>query len=87
MHVDRDSAAVILDSDRVVGVNGDLDAIRLAGERFVDGVIDDLVHHVMQSAEVIGIADVHPRTLAYGVESFQDFDVFCCVVFCHLFAF
>ena len=83
VHIHRDAAAVVLDSHGIVGVDVHDDLIRVAGERFIDGVIDDFVHHVVESADVIGIADVHARALTDGVESFEDFDVFCCVVFCH----
>jgi len=42
-----------------------------AGQRLVDGVVDDLVDHVMQAGTVIGVADIHARPLAHGVEAFQ----------------
>ena len=46
----------------------------VAGERLVDGVVDDLVHHVMQAGAVIGVADIHARPLAHGVEALEDLD-------------
>jgi hypothetical protein len=85
--VDWDAAAVVFDGHGVVDVDRDLDVIGVAGERFVDRVVDNFVHHVVQAADVIGIADVHARALAHGVESLEDFDVFCCVVLCHRFRF
>jgi len=48
----------------------------VAGKRFINGVVDDLVHHVMQAAAVIGVADIHARPLAHGVEAFQNPDRF-----------
>jgi len=36
----------------------------VAGQRLVDGVVDDLVDHVMQAGTVIGVADIHARPLA-----------------------
>ena len=83
MQVDRDAAAVVFNGHGIVSVNRDDHSVCKAGQSLVDGVIDDFVHHMMQSAEVIGIADVHPRTLAYGLEAPEYFDVFCGVVFCH----
>ena len=46
---DRDAGAVVDDGDRVVGVDGDVDARGAAGERLVDGVVDHLVDEVMQT--------------------------------------
>jgi hypothetical protein len=48
----------------------------VAGERFVDGVVDDLIDHVMQAGTVIGVADIHARPLAHGIEAFQNPDRF-----------
>ena len=48
----------------------------MAGERFIDGVIDDFIDHMMQAASVIGVADIHARPLAHGIEAFQNPDRF-----------
>ena len=40
-----------------------VDAIVVAGQGFVDGVVDELVDHVVQAVH-IGVADVHARSLA-----------------------
>jgi hypothetical protein len=42
----------------------------MAGERLVDRVIQDLEDHVVQTGAVIGVADVHSRALADGIEAF-----------------
>src|SRR6202140_3010087 len=52
----------------------------MAGQCFVDGVVDDLVDHVMQAATVISVADIHARPLAHGVEAFQNSDRFRAVL-------
>ena len=41
-------------------------------QRLVDGVVDDFIDHVMQARAVIGVADIHARALAHGVEAFQN---------------
>ena len=46
---DRDAAAVVDDGDRVVGVDRDRDLGAEAGQRLVDGVVDDLVDEVVQA--------------------------------------
>ena len=58
------------DGDRLVGMNGDHDAVAVAGQRFVNGVVHHLENHVMQAAAVIGIADVHSGPFANGVKTF-----------------
>ena len=51
-------------------------ARRVTGERLVDRVVDDLVDHVMQAGAVIGVADIHARPLAHGIEALQHPDRF-----------
>ena len=58
--VDRDAAAVVGDGDAVVRVQRHLDVVAVAGERLVDGVVDDLVDEVVQPART-GRSDVHAR--------------------------
>jgi hypothetical protein len=76
----RNAAPIVLDRDRTVGVQGDRDLVAEAGERLVDRVVHDLVDHVMQARAVIGVADIHARPLAHGVEAFQHFDRFRAVL-------
>ena len=71
---DGDAAAVVDDGDRVVRVDRHVDAAAVAGERLVDGVVDDLVDQVMQPAHT-GRADVHAGALAHGFEALEDGDV------------
>jgi hypothetical protein len=46
--IDRDAAPVVDDRDRVVDVDRDVDLIAEAGQRLVDGVVDDLVDEMVQ---------------------------------------
>jgi hypothetical protein len=71
VNVDRNAAAVVAHRHRAVGIEHDFDGGGVTGERFVDRVVDDLVHHVMQAGTVIGVADIHARPLAHGVEALQ----------------
>ena len=43
--------------------------VAIAGQGLVDRVVDDLVDHVMQARAVVGVADIHARPLAHGVEA------------------
>ena len=74
--VDRNAAAVVAHGDRAVGVEHHFHRGGVAGERFVDGVVDDFVDHVMQAGAVIGVADIHARPLAHGIEALQHPDRF-----------
>ena len=66
---------------RAVGIERHRDQRRVAGQRLVDGVVDDLVDHVMQAGAVIGVADIHARALAHGVEAAQHLDLLGAVAF------
>ena len=50
--------------------------VGMAGQRLVDGVVDDLVDHVVQARAVVGVADIHARALAHGVQPLQHLDRF-----------
>ncbi len=43
-------------------------------KRFVNGIINNLEDHVVQTGAVIGVANVHTRTLSNGIQSLKDFD-------------
>ena len=79
MHVDRDAAAVVDDRDGVVFLDGHVDVVAIARERLVDGVVDDFVDEVVQAA-LRRRADVHARTLADGLEAFENLDLVGTVV-------
>ncbi len=74
MDVDRDTAAVVGDRHRAVGVERHRHRVAIAGERLVDRIVDDLVDHVMEAGTVIGIADIHAGTGAHGIEPAQHGD-------------
>ena len=72
--VDRDAAAIVGHRDRAVGIDGHVDPSGVAGQRLVDRVVDDLEHHVVQAGAVVGVADVHARPHAHGLEPFENLD-------------
>ncbi len=51
VHRHRDAAAIIDNRYRVVGVDRYIDHCAMAGERFVNRVIDDLVNEVVEAAD------------------------------------
>jgi hypothetical protein len=72
----RDAAAVVVHGAGGVGIERDRHLVGESGQRLVDGVIDDLVHHVVQAGAVVGVADVHAGPLADGIEPLQNLDFF-----------
>ncbi len=74
MLLDRDSSAVVCDADSAVVEQFDADGVAVAGERFVDRVVHDLVDEVVKSAFARG-ADVHARALAHCLETLEDGDL------------
>jgi hypothetical protein len=84
-----DAAPVVGDRDAVIGVKRDRDGVRVARQRLVDAVVDDLVDHVVQARAVIGVADIHAGPLAYSLQALENLDGIRAVfagrrsVFCH----
>ena len=72
--IDRDAAAVVDDRDRVVDVDRDVDLIAVAGERLVDGVVDDLVDEMVQAGRARR-PDSIAGPLADRLETFEDLDL------------
>ncbi|MNI43326.1 hypothetical protein D3C73_976520 [compost metagenome] len=67
----RNAATVVGHSDRAVGMDRHRHVIGMAGEGFVDRIVDDLEHHVMQAGAVMDVADVHAWALADSLQAFQ----------------
>ncbi|MNF68359.1 hypothetical protein D3C84_502130 [compost metagenome] len=74
VYVYRDATAVVANGDGLIRVDDDADVVAVAGERFVDRVIDHLEHHVVQTAAIVGVTNVHTGTFAYGIQAFQHFN-------------
>ena len=70
MDIDGDTAAVVTDTDGSVDVDVDHNLGAEIGKVFVDGVIEDL-GHAMVEGSFIGAADVHTGLLADGLEAFE----------------
>src|ERR1017187_2296905 len=73
--IDGDAAAIVGDSNRIVDVNDYFDFLGIAGERLVHGVVDDLVHEVME-AHFACRTDVHGGTEANCLKPLKNFDIF-----------
>ena len=73
--VHRDAAAVIADRHGGIRMYPHRHFGAVACQGFIDAVVDNLEHHVVQTGTVIGITDVHAGPLTDGIESFQDLDI------------
>jgi hypothetical protein len=82
VEVDRDAAAVVADRYRSVLVYLDIDALTVPLEGFVDAVVDGLVGELVQAPRA-GVADVHRRSLAHGLDAVEDADVSGVVFLAH----
>ena len=74
VHVHRNAATVINDSNRIANMDDDVNVFAVPGQCFVNGVIHDLVHEMVQPA-LAGIANVHRRTFAHRLDAFQFLDL------------
>ena len=72
--VHGNAAAVVDDGDRIVHMDGDFDAGGVAVHGFVDGVVDNLIHQVVQP-HLPGRANVHGGAQANGLQTLQHLDV------------
>ena len=71
MHVDRHAATVVLDFERAVAEQAHAHLLRVAFDRLVDAVVDDLVREVVRPRGV----GVHAGPAAHGLEAAKHFDV------------
>ncbi len=74
VHVDRDSAPVVAHRYAGIRVDRDLDLRGVSGQRLVDAVVHDLIHHVVQARAVIGVTDIHAWPLAHSVQALENPD-------------
>ena len=74
VEVSRDSAAVILDGDRVVLVDRYVDIGTVAGQRLVDRVVDYLIDQMVQTL-LTYVADIHGGALAHRFEALKDLNI------------
>ena len=74
MHIDRNAAPVILNRERAIGIDEDVDVGAVSSKSLVDGVVDHLIHQVVV-ATLAGVADIHCRTLADSLHALQNLNV------------
>jgi hypothetical protein len=78
MNIHRDAAAVVFDGNAAVFVDDNDDAVACAGQGFVDGIVDDLIHQMVEGFDVCA-AHVHARAAAHSFQAFQNLDILCTI--------
>ncbi len=73
VNLDWNTPSVVLDADRLVGVQGHRDAFAEAAQRLVGGVVDRLLDDVQRAID----ARVHPGTMAHRLQPLENGDRFC----------
>jgi len=79
VHLDGDATTVVGHLDGAVLVKYDVHLVRIAGQGFVDRVIDDLPHQVVQATRP-GRTDVHTGALAHSFQTLQHGNRRCVVI-------
>lgn len=79
VHVHGNAASVVNHRNAVVGVNRDDNFTGIACKRFVNTVVNDFIHKVMQPA-LPRIADIHAGTFSDGLQAFQNSDIACGII-------
>ena len=74
VNIGRNTASIVGHGAGAVGIQRHGHQGRMASQRLVDRIVDDLIDHVMQARAVVGVADIHAGTLADGVEPLEDLD-------------
>ena len=82
MNAHRETAAIVPNLAGAVLVQDDLDMGAVARQRFVNGIIHDLINAVMQPTIIRG-ADVHAGALANSFQAFQHLNLVFIVFFGH----
>ena len=70
MDIHGDAAAVVLDRNGIILVQGDPNVFGETSQCFIHGVICYFPDEMVE-AFTIGRADIHPRAFADGFEAFQ----------------
>ena len=78
MHIHRDAAAIILDTNGVVCLDGDKNLVGITGKSLVDRVVNHLIHKMMKPSHR-GVTNIHRRSLANCFQAFEHLNVICLI--------
>ena len=71
VRIDGNTASVVLDGNRAVGVDRDRDEGAVAGKMLIDRVVEHFENGVVETAFGRGIANVHPGAFPHGLKAFE----------------
>ena len=74
MHFGGHAAPIITDRHRLIWMDNDIDPGAVASQSLVNGVVNKFEHHVVQACAVIGVTDIHARSLANRIQALEDLD-------------
>ncbi len=74
MNAGRDAAAVVDNANDIARFDKDFNMRTGAGQRFINGVVDDFIHQMMQAAQAGG-GDIHAGALAHCLKSFENLNL------------
>ena len=72
MLLSRDATPIITNAYGFIRVNNNIYLVAVSGQSLIDRIINNLEDHVVQACAVIGVADVHARTLSYRIKALQN---------------
>src|SRR5690606_17302959 len=81
VNVDGNSATIVRYRHGLIAVDDDPDRLAVSGQSFIDRVIHDLEHHMVKPGAVVGVADIHTRTLADGIKPLEDLNGGAVIIF------
>ena len=73
MRIDRNATAVVGDTEKAVGLEGDVDERRVTRDRLIHRIVEDFGEEVMQR-RLVGTADIHAGAPADRLEPFENLD-------------
>jgi hypothetical protein len=74
MDAGGNAATIVAHGAGAIGIEDHVDAIGMSRQRLVHRIVHDFIDHVMQAGAVIGVADIHAGTLAYGIQALEHLD-------------
>ena len=69
MFFNRNSTAIIFNTDGIIFMHHDINDCTITSHRFIDTVIDNFINQLMQSIDTC-IADIHSWTFTNGLQPF-----------------
>ena len=74
VHIHRNTATIVADTDRTIRVQAYVNPVAMPRQGFVNGIVHDLINHVVQTTAVIRVTDVHTGTLSNCIQALEDFN-------------